>query len=266
MMNRIAVLLLACVACASLARAESNLGAPVVGVTRDSLGQLRQVYGVAGNFVLRDAIIETALNWAFDGKGGLVKTYAELLTLDRAGKVTGRRAMPRGSAILSAGAAFFPATSELWLIGKHPDRQIRIEPDALGGDVVALGTPDGRSAPLAVCRANHVWLVLVDVTSNAITRETLASGLIGDQGCAGALLWIEGNFLLARARDLIIQTAAGDERHLPFAGGAHGAQAAMHRAGDHWVQVEGEGAPPLLVLVTSDGEKSYRLPSVEPRP
>jgi len=262
-MNRIAALLLAC---ASFARTESNLGAPVVGMTRDSLGQLRPVYGVAGNFVLRDAIPETALNWAFDGKGGLVKTDAELLTLDRAGKVTGRRAMPRGNAILSAGAAFLPATSELWLIGAHPDRQIRIEPDALGGDVVALGTPDGRSAPLAVCRASRVWLVTVDVTSNAITGETLAPGLIGDQGCAGALLWLEGNFLLARARDLIIQTAAGDERHLPLAAGPNGAQPEMHRAGERWVQVEVPGALSKLVLVTSAGGKLYRLPAVEPRP
>jgi len=33
--------------------------------------------------------------------------------------------------VLSAGAAFFPGTSELWLIGAHPDRKLRIEPEAL---------------------------------------------------------------------------------------------------------------------------------------
>ncbi len=262
-MNRIVVLLLAC---ASFARAESNLGAPLVGVTRDSHRRLRPVCGVAGNFVLRNAIPETVRNWAFDGTGGLAKTDAELMTLDRAGQVTARRAAPRGDAVLSAGAAFFPATSELWLSGPHSDRKIRLEPDALGGDVVALGTPDGRSAPLAVCRANHVWLVTVDVTSNAITRETLAPGLIGDQGCAGALAWIDGNFLLATARDLMIQTATGDESHLPLAGSGDGARTEMHRAGGHWVQVEVPGAPPILVLVTRDGGKLYRLPAVEARP
>jgi hypothetical protein len=40
----------------------------------------------------------------------------------------------------------------------------------------------------------------------------------------------------------------------------------MHRAGEHWVQVDGAGAPPQLILVTSDGEISYRLPAVEARP
>jgi len=195
-----------------------------------------------------------------------MKTDAELLTLDRGGKVTGRRAAPGGEAVLGSGAAFFPSTSELWLIGAHADRKIRIERDALGGDVVALGTPDGRNAPLAVCRAMRVWLITLDVASGSITREILALGTIGDQGCTGALVLLEGNFLLATARGLIIQTAAGDERHLPLAGGAHGAQPEMHRAGDHRVQVEVAGASPELLLVTSDGGKSYRLPAVETRP
>jgi hypothetical protein len=262
-MTRIAVLLLAC---ASFAAAESNLGAPVVGIARDAHKQLRPVYGIAGNFVLRNAIPETALNWAFDGAGGLAKTDAELLTLDRAGQVTARRAAPRGDAVLSAGAAFFPSTGELWLIGAHPDRKIGIDREALGGDVVALGTANDRNAPLAVCRASRVWLVTIDVATGAVTRETLAPGAIADHGCAGALVWLDGNFVLATSRGLIVLTAAGGERHLPSAGGAHGVQPEMHRAGEHWLQVDGGGAPPQLILVTSDGEISYRLPAVEARP
>ena len=262
-MSRATVLLLCFAASAA---AESNLGAPVLGVARDIHRQLRPVYGVAGNFVLRGAISEVALTWAFDGARGLMKTDSELLTLDSSGKVAGRRPAPRGDAILGADAAFFPAASELWLIGAHLDRRIRIEPDALGGDVVALGTPEGRSAPLAVCRGGRVWLVTFDVLSGAVTHETLAPGAIGDQGCAGALLWLEGNFLLVTARGVMIQTAAGDERHLPLAGGAHGAQPELHRAGDHWVQVELAGASPLLLLVTHGGGNVYRLPAVRARP
>jgi hypothetical protein len=262
-MNRIVVLLLWCAASAT---AESNLGAPIVGVARDSHRQLRPVYGVAGNFVLRDAIPKEALNWAFAGAGGLMKTDAELLMLDSGGKVTGRRLAPRGGAVLSTGAAFFPGTSELWLIGAHPDRKIRIEPDALGGDVVALGAPKGRSAPLAVCRGDRVWLITVDVASGAVTREILAPGAIGDQGCAGALLWLDGNFLLATAGELTIQSGAGDERRLPIEGGAYGAQPELHRAGEQWVQVEVAGSATLLLLVTRDREKLYRLPVAGVRP
>ena len=262
-MNRIVVLLLWCAASAT---AESNVGAPIVGVMRDTHRQLRPVYGVAGNFVLRAAIPKEALNWAFAGMGGgLMKTDAELLTLDSSGNVIGRRAAPRGDAVLSAGAAFFPGTSELWLIGAHPDRRLRIEPEALGGDVVALGTPNGRHAPLAVCRGSRVWLVTVDVTSGDVTRETLAPGAIGDQGCAGPLVWLDGNFLLATTRDLIVHAAAGDERHVPIAGGSHGAQLELHLAGDHWVQVEVAGSSPMLLHFSSDGEKLYRLPAAEAR-
>jgi hypothetical protein len=261
-MNRIALLLW----CAASAIAESNFAPPVVGVVRDTHRQLRLVYGVAGNFVLRGVIPKEALNWAFAGAGGLMKADAELLTLDSGGRVTSRHPAPQGDAVLSAGAAFFPATSELWLIGVHPDRKIRIEPDALGGDVVALGVLNGRSVPLAVCRGSRVWLVTLDVTSSDVTRETLAPGVIGDQGCAGALLWLDGNFLLATARELTIQTAAGDERHVPLAGGVHGAQPELHRLGERWVQIEVAGRSPLLILVTGDSQQLYRMPAVETHP
>ena len=261
-MNRIFVLL---PALAAFAAAGSNLDAPVLGIARDAHLRLRPVYGVAGNFVLRDAIPETALNWSFDGAGGLIKTDAELLTLDRAGQLTGRRAAPRGHAVLGTGAAFFASSGELWLAAAHSHRTIHIEPEALGGDVVALGAADGRSAPLAVCRASRVWLVTVDVRSGAVTRETLAPGAIGDRGCAGALVWLDGNFLLATSRGLTIHTAAGVERHVSVVSEVHGAPE-MHRAGERWVQVEVAGAPPLLILVTGDGGKAYRLPAVEARP
>jgi hypothetical protein len=266
-MNRIALLLW----CAASATAESNFAPPVVGMVRDTNRQIRPVYGVAGNFVLRDAIPKEALNWAFAGAGGLIKTDAELLTLDSGGRVTSRDPAPQGDAVLSAGAAFFPGTSELWLLGARPDRKMRVEPYALGVNVVALGVLNGRSVPLAVCRGRRVWLVTIDVTSSAVTssavtREALAPGVIGDQGCAGALLWLDGNFLLATARELTIQTAAGDERHLPLAGGVHGKQPELHRAGERWVQVEAAGASPLLILVTGDGEELYHLPAVELRP
>lgn len=262
-MKRIAAFLLVCAACAT---AESNLGAPVVGMARDSQQRLRAVYGVAGSFVLREAISDKVLDWAFDGKGGLVKTDIELLSLDASGKVIGRRAVPRGDTVISPGAAFFSAAGELWLIGAHPDRKISIERNALGGDVVALGIPDSQSAPLAVCRANRLWLVTVDVASGAVTRETLAPSAIGDQACADALVWLEGNFLLATARGLITQSPAGEVHNLPTGGGDHGTKREIHRAGDRWVQVESTGAAPVLVLVTSDSEKSYRLPAVEARP
>jgi hypothetical protein len=176
----------------------------------------------------------------------------------------------------NAGAAFFPGTSELWLIGAYPDRKIRIEPHALGGDVVAMGALNGRSVPVAVCRGRRVWLVTLDVTSrdvtnsdvtsSAVTRETPAPGSIADQGCTGALLWLDGDFLLATARELIVQTAAGDERHLPLAGGVDGAQPELHRAGERCVQVEAAGRSPLLLLITGDSHQLYQLPAVETRP
>ncbi len=258
-MDRIAVFL---TLCAASAVAESNLRAPLVGIGRDIQGRIRIISGIPGNFILRDAIASAALDWAFGGSGGLMKTDAELLKLDSSGKVIGRRAAPRGDAVLGPSAAFFPVTGELWQANVRPDYEIEIQQEAIGGRVAALGAASGRTVALAVCRESRLWLLTVDAASGALTHEVLAGGVIGERGCAGALLWLDGDFLLATAHDLVIQTSAGDERHVALAGGTRGNQPELHRAGEHWVQVDVAGSPPLLVHVTTGEEKLYRLPAM----
>jgi hypothetical protein len=241
--------------------AGSNLSAPLVGIARDSQKQLRPVSGLAGNFVLRGAIDGKASNWAYSGSVGLVKTDTDLLMLDADGNVTRRQSAPQTDVILSPDSAFFPDTGELW----HANRAVWIEPGAISGKVVALGMASRRGIEMAICRANHLWLLTLDVKTGAIMREAAPGGAIGEQACQPAredsLPLLNDRLLFVNAHQLITQTTAGDERHMDIPA-SHRAQ--IHRAGEDWVQVELDNLPPKMIRITGEGETIYGLPVGRP--
>jgi hypothetical protein len=253
------------------ARAESNFSAPLVGIARDARQQLRFVHGVSGNFVLRQAIANDVRDWTFAGFGGLVKTDTALLVLDANAEVVRRRPIPDADVALSPGptqlaALYFDrAESELWTSGAVADRKVPIEPDAIAGTVVALG-PSGRShAVLAVCRADYLWLLTVNLRAGTIIGERALGGTIGEKACRAepaALLMIGGRLVLATANAVLIQTDNGEERRIPFSA-VDGAKPQIHRAGEHWVQLEIAGAPPVMIRVNGADDKCYRLPAAE---
>jgi hypothetical protein len=250
---------------AASAAAESNFSAPLVGVARDTQGQLRLVYGVAGNFILRDGILRDGmasqvLDWAFARDGGLVRTSTEWIVLDSNGKVGRRRAVPRGEAVMSPDAAFFPGTGELWQVRAAADRRVLVALEAIDGRVLALGAANPRETELAVCRGSHPWVLTIDLNNGAVTRETAVGGAIGAHGCAGAWLSIGGTWLLADGHELLIQTSGSAERRVQLSGSL-GAHAQLSRAGEHWAQVEIAGAPPAMVRITAGTEQLYSLPA-----
>jgi hypothetical protein len=243
------------------AAAEPNFSAPLMCVARDTKGQLRLVYGVAGNFILRNAIASQAVDWGFARDGGLVRTDTEWIVLDSEGKVGRRRAMHRGEEVMSPDSAFFPGTGELWQVRAAADRRVFVALEAIGGKVLALGAANLRETELAVCRGSHPWVLTIDLTDGAVTHETAVGGAIGAHGCAGAWLSIDGKWLLADGHDLLIQTPGSAERRIPLSGSL-GAHAQLRRAGEHWVQVEMAGAPPAMVRITGGTEQLYVLPAV----
>jgi hypothetical protein len=246
---------------AASATAESNFSAPLVGVARDTQGRLRLVYGVAGNFILRDAIAGKPLDWAFARDGGLVRTDTEWVVLDSDGNVSRRRAGPQAEAVMSPDGAFFPGTGELWQVRAAADRPVFVALQAISGRALALGAANPRETELAVCRGSHPWLLTIDLKNGAVTHETAIGGAIGAHGCAGAWLSIDGRWLLADAHELLIQTPVGAERRYPLAGSLD-AHPQLRRAGEHWVQVEIAGAPPSMVRITGGTEQLYGLPAV----
>ncbi len=262
-MNRTILVMLLCEAAAF---AQPKFSAPLIGVARDTKQNLRLVDGVAGSFVLRDAIGSGAVNWAFGARGGVVQTDAELVVLGAHGAVVRTSAAPEGSVVLGTANAFFPATSELLAVGAQSNHQAPIDAAAIAGNVIALGPGRAYAAELAVCRAKQLWLVSVDETSGAITQEAPVGGTIGEQGClsvrVGALVVLSDRLLLATSQELVVQTSTGVERRIPISA-SHNATPELHQVGEQWVQVEGVGAPALMLRATAEGETLYQLPAAK---
>lgn len=264
MMKRAIILLAFCGTCAIAA---PGLSAPLAGIARDNHNQLRLVYGVAGNFILRTAVESEALAWAFDGSGGLVKTASELLVLDASGTITRRHPAPAGRALVGPASAFFPETGELWRVSADNDRTIAVQPSVIGGNIIALGPASGNSIELAVCRAGRLWLIEFDITSGAPAREIAPAGAIAQEACNAArpssLLVLDGRLLLATAHELLVATTSGEERRIPLAGSS-GTPPEIRQAARQWVEIEHAGAL-LVVRVTGDRLGIWQLPAAGER-
>jgi hypothetical protein len=260
-MNRRAMIVLIC---AASAIAQPKFNAPLAGIARDSRQQLRIVHAVSGTFILHDVIGGTVADWAFDGSGGLVKTDVELLTIGADGAIAGRRSATQRETVMGPQSAFFPETHELWQTGPNGVNKVSIEPAMIAGSVIALGAVRGNSVQLAVCRANALWLLSVDTSNGTLTRELAPGGAIGEQAClsagGGSLVLLADRMLLASARAVLVQTAAGIERSIPISA-SHAA-----RVGKQWVEVESPAGPAQMIRITSDGENAYQLPAAKELP
>jgi hypothetical protein len=73
---------------------------PVMGFIRDRAGALRPVHGVAGSFLLGEAIETGVLSASFSDRLGFAKTESELLVFEN-GSVAARVAAPDGPAIFT---------------------------------------------------------------------------------------------------------------------------------------------------------------------
>lgn len=258
--------------CGVSAMAGSNIHAPLVGVARDSQGQLRVVYGMAGNFIPLDRVAANAVNWAFTDEGGLVKTDKHLLLLDANGRVTRTSAAPRGDVLVAPGTAhagalyFLAGAGELWQAGAQQDRRVPLEEDAIGGQILALGAANRGRAQLAVCRGRALWLAEVDLRTGELAGENIAGGAIAETACeqprADSLLLLDGKLVFATAKELIVRGAKSAERIVAISG-TSGAQPRVRRVGNEWVEVEVPAQPPLMVRLGRDGERVFHLPAAE---
>lgn len=96
---------------------------PRAGFVRDRGGALRPVLGIAGSFVVGDAIEEGVISAGFGKTVGFAKKSTELLVL-RAGEIAERADAPVGDALFYLGNSgeiaeiYFPETRELWRVRK----------------------------------------------------------------------------------------------------------------------------------------------------
>jgi len=244
----------------------SDLASPILGMARNSRNELRLVYGVTGNFILRGRIGTDVRNWAFTGSGGLLETGTEVIVLDAHGQVIHGIPASYGEVLLGSGGAFFGETGELRGLDPEGGQTAAVTPALAGAKVIALGTFGLRSRRLALCRAMQLWLVDVDSDTGSVIREASPGGVIGAQACRpenyNSFLVLDGLLLLATAHDLVIQPDSGNERSLAFPG-SPGIRPQIHRAGEQWVELEFAGLPAMMARIAGGTEKLYFLPGLE---
>jgi|SRR5579863_2111099 len=259
--------------CGASAFAASNFTAPLVGVARDKQQQLHLVYGVAGNFVVRDVVGQNVSNWSF-ASGGLAKTDKELLLLGPSGAPVWRVNADGGDALLAPANAnapagyFIPATGELGQLLAGEVRRTVLQPYVTGGRVMALEASNLSQAELAVCRGGELWMITVDLRSGSAAHQAIVTGISSHAACQsplpGTVVLLNGCLVVASQSELLIQNSAGRENHLPLSN-TTGAPPELHQLGTGWVQVDLPGQAPLLIHLTDDGEQLYRLPGAEMR-
>ncbi|MGI8990207.1 MAG: hypothetical protein ACR2I2_11580 [Bryobacteraceae bacterium] len=137
-----------CVACAAVGQ---SLSAPRAGFMLDRSHRIRPVFGMAGNFVLGEALAGEVLSLAFSGKSGLAKTETQLLLLDRDAATIQAFDAPPGKSLFAFHAdgtpayCYFEATGDLARIG--PDGLEPLEHPVLPDGFRLIGIADDNGTP-----------------------------------------------------------------------------------------------------------------------
>jgi hypothetical protein len=216
----------------SAGAAAAQIAVPRIGCFVDGGRRLRQVFGVAGNFLAGEPEAEQVVTAACSDALTVIKREDSLEIRTREG-ITERPA-PAGPALfgLSTDGAqalvFFPASGQ-WLSVSGRFVRPLDAPPLPEGEVVAISTP-GR--PDAIVRKNG-------------------------EPAGPALLLPGGGRILARGPEVALTNATGEERAIALPGPAEG----LEWLGPGWVRIrlaEGEGH----LALSLEREQLYRLPEV----
>ncbi|MDW8129954.1 MAG: hypothetical protein RMI94_05345 [Bryobacterales bacterium] len=155
-MSRLAVLLMVA---ASWAQVEPT--PPRVGFLVDREGRLRAVTGVAGNFVLGEALMEGVLSAASSRTWVAAKLEREVVLLDSAGVLRARLVAPPGPALFAfdregvPSLAYFAGERLLCRLGTEGIEAVR----TLDEELAAIGWLDEERFLAAVRRGGRLELV-----------------------------------------------------------------------------------------------------------
>jgi hypothetical protein len=169
--------------CAAIAMAQ--IRPPQAGFVRDRAGALRPVLGVAGAFILGEAVETGVLSAGFSRDLGFVKTASELVVF-RDGLAVERMEAPAGPAEFTFGARptiYFVDTGEMWewprRTGSRAARSLA-ELHCESGDIVlASGERVRTPEPAAeVERMSDDWVVARTASALYAVRVTGAGRTI----------------------------------------------------------------------------------------
>ena len=242
----------------ALACAQPALAPPQTGFMLDGGGALRPVFGIAGNFVIGDAVATEIRFAAYSGTFGIVKTGSAVVVLDRQGQLVASVDAPPGPALFAFSRGGDPAlvyVSDANVLLRWRDGTFEAIPFA-SDPVVSIAALDSARARLIVQRDDGLW----DVEVLVATGEILSQAAIPDVA-PPVLLLATGDLVYGGASGIVIRKPGGAERHIdaPLP-----ASFAFQQMGDGWVQFRDLSAGREFALrVAENREQFYQLPEAD---
>lgn len=268
-----------------LMAAQPGITPPTAGFVRDAAGAVRRIQGLAGNFFLGPAE-EAGVAVAFSGRLRWIQTADGVVLLDEAGRQVCRQASGGAPAVFAFRAdskralAFLPESHELvlWSLetpaeeaepfderrrpkrgGETPPgvQVLRLDPQQLGGEVLAAGFAGAERILLAVRRGQALWWLEAPAAIGRVEREAVLDGV-----SSPLLIMPDGRLVFASGTELAIRDPSGGETRVP----APAPVAALELMGEHWVHVVviGAGRASYALDVRAGRAALYRLPEAQP--
>jgi hypothetical protein len=249
--------LLAFAILAASALAQSTMQTPQVGFAAIAGGEVRPVFGVAGNFILGPSVAGNARSEAFSGLVGILKTDSSLIAFDPKGNVLANAAAGPGLALFAfssggAALAYIPSTNSLfeWFGGRFATLSVR--PDA-SDNMLAIAFRNEYEATLIVRRSNGIWEIQLPLGRNRAPSQKALTGV-----SAPVLALASGQLLFTDANGIVVRNPDNSEVHIP----AHlPARSSLQQMNADWVQLaDTTSARRFAIRITPGRQAVYQLP------
>lgn len=230
---------------------------PQIAIIQDSNHSLRQVLGLAANFVLGDSLGEGVVSSAFSGSFGIVKKDTSILVLDRTGELLwsmGADAGPALFAFSGEGAPAFVYLPQSQILLQWASDHLEPTPfnaDQIGGVVLAIASRGGGLLSVVANRDDGVWLM--DIADG---RQSLIPAVTPP-----VLLRDDGSLLYASPEGFLLRQADGSE---VIIGGAGVRPTALEHMGADWVHVtEQDSSRHYAIRLAPGNQHIFQLPEAQ---
>jgi hypothetical protein len=269
--------------CLGVAVAQPTVQAPRAGCLRGVDGALRPVQGIAGALLAGAPAQSGVIAAACSDSLALVKTASALEVRDGTLALLARWDSPAGTALFAlprgaeTGFAYYPATGELVQVSAQAAPRVVTTAQALGGNVLAMASPDSSHLVAVVADTSAPRLVQISsdgaIESQVPFNDPIPLALLGD----GTLIFADGAALVIRPPGPAVQrfsppagraprvpplTArpASTERRLELPAAA----LAIDQMSGAWLAVRlADGSAPLAMRLEGASERTCRIPTLE---
>lgn len=230
---------------------------------RDATDSLRPVYGIAGNFLLGDAVAIGVISAAHSGSSGWLKTSSTIAVFDKTGSIVASADAPDGPALFAfartgeSALAYITAANALLVWNAGALNAVSFDATALGASaVLSIASPDSDHAAMIVQRDDGLWDVRVQLATGEIDAQTALLGI-----AAPVLMLSTGEVVYSDSDGIVLRKTDGSERHISA---QLPASFAFQQMGEGWIQVQDlAGGRQFAIRIAQNREQSYQLPEVD---